>query len=86
VSDIFVGSEVLTAGTMKSSIFWDDTVQSGRSLVCSGGERTVFCFLLAGWLAYSLILEMEAGSSSETFVKFYRAVQLHVPGENSPQI
>jgi hypothetical protein len=83
-----VGSEVLTAVVMESTIFWDIARCSLLSVNRSFGGTCHLCLpgrrirqarnqheaLLATYLVYSLTLKMEATSSSETSVGFRQTI------------
>jgi hypothetical protein len=77
VCEHHVGSEVLTAVVMESSIFWDITPCSPlkvRARLCLPPAFTpVSC------LAYSSTLKMEAKCSSETSVDFQRTTRSYIP-------
>jgi hypothetical protein len=77
---MYVGSEVLTAVVMKSTIFWDITPCSPLT-VRRNMSPTSAChpaFTLVSCSAYSSILKMEATCSFETSVDFQQTTRRYI--------
>jgi hypothetical protein len=82
----YIGFEVLIAGIMKSSVFWDITscslleVNQHLGRPCRQKSRALAtCFMVVTFLTYSSILKMEATCSSEKSVDFHWTTRRYIP-------
>jgi hypothetical protein len=92
---ILVGSEILTAVVMKSSIFWDIMLCSPLKISLHFGATRSPIFRIDEWAkqdasmkqvtcrAYSWILKMEVVCSSETSVDFQRSTRRYIPEDRT---
>jgi hypothetical protein len=74
ISNSYVGSEIVTAVVVKSSVFWDVALRCLFKIRhrYEGMSHRGCCLLHAGFLVRSPTLKMEATCSSETSVGFHR--------------
>jgi hypothetical protein len=74
--DILVRFQVLTAASMRMTVFWD---------VAQGSLIDVLEVLAASISASIIALMMMAASTFETSVNFYQTTQRNIPEDSHPQ-
>jgi hypothetical protein len=89
----YVGFEVLTVVTMKSSVFWDITL-SGESQQTfwrnilspykrKPSKKPAACLMLVSCMAFSLTLKVEMICSSEMSLDFHQTTQCYIPEDRT---